>query len=53
MHDSLKVAVNQQTVGILAKEGNEVVFNYRDSPLDGFVSLIMPARLKGFVHPSC
>jgi serine/threonine-protein kinase HipA len=51
MHESLKVAVNQQTVGILAKEGNEFVFNYRDSSLDGFVSLTMPVRMKGFVHP--
>jgi serine/threonine-protein kinase HipA len=51
MDDSLMVAVNQRQVGLLAKEGNELVFNYRDCPSDGFVSLTMPVRIKGFVHP--
>ena len=51
MPESLKVAVNHQTIGLLAKENNEFVFNYKDSPPDGFVSLTMPVRMKGYVHP--
>jgi hypothetical protein len=47
MHESVMVAVNHQTIGLLAKENNEFVFNDRDSPPDGFVSLNMPVRMKG------
>jgi hypothetical protein len=52
MHESLMVAVNHQTIGLLAKENNEFVFNEfvfndRDSPPDGFVSLTMPVRMTG------
>jgi len=50
--DQLAVRVSHNKVGLLVKEGGEFVFNY--DPLlqpTEFISLTMPVRAKGYVHP--
>lgn len=52
MVDQLAVRVNHNKAGLLDKEGSEFVFNY--DPLiqpTEFISLTMPVRAKGYVHP--
>ncbi|MBT7308271.1 MAG: type II toxin-antitoxin system HipA family toxin, partial [Gammaproteobacteria bacterium] len=52
MTDPLQVFVEGQQSGILLKEEGEFLFNYSEntSP-EQFISLTMPVRAKGYVHP--
>lgn len=51
MIEQLVVRVNQNSVGLLIKEEGAFLFNYEPlTTSDGFVSLTMPVRAKGYVH---
>ncbi|MBL6985382.1 MAG: type II toxin-antitoxin system HipA family toxin [Candidatus Thioglobus sp.] len=52
MSDPLQVYVEGRHSGNLLRDGKEFLFNYAEqaSP-DRFVSLTMPVRAKGYVHP--
>jgi len=52
MTDPLQVYVEGQRSGILLKEEGELLFNYSEQTVpEQFVSLTMPVRAKGYVHP--
>ena len=52
MTNPLQVNVGGEPSGVLLQEGSEFLFNYtaQSSP-EQFVSLTMPVRAKGYVHP--
>lgn len=47
----LQVYVEGEHSGELLKEGEEFIFNYSGGNAEHFVSLTMPVRAKGYVHP--
>ena len=52
MVSPLQVTIAGKPIGVLLKERDEFLFNYSDRALkEEFVSLTMPVRAKGYVHP--
>jgi serine/threonine-protein kinase HipA len=48
----LQVTIAGNPTGVLLKEGREFIFNYSDQAAqEHFISLTMPVRAKGYVHP--
>jgi len=51
MSSKLDVKVVGDEVGHLFKEAGEFIFNYTSENSSNFISLTMPVRAKGYVHP--